>query len=53
MPELGRGLQQLLDFDGDVEAVMARNFEVTMMDSRQRDDTSGAVAGCLLSPHRP
>lgn len=28
MPELGRGLQQLLDFDGDVEATFARNFEV-------------------------
>lgn len=28
MPELGRGLQQLLDFDGDVEAVFARSFEV-------------------------
>eukprot|EP00192_Tetraselmis_astigmatica_P000681 CAMPEP_0117695176 /NCGR_PEP_ID=MMETSP0804-20121206/27995_1 /TAXON_ID=1074897 /ORGANISM="Tetraselmis astigmatica, Strain CCMP880" /LENGTH=1085 /DNA_ID=CAMNT_0005509221 /DNA_START=121 /DNA_END=3379 /DNA_ORIENTATION=- len=28
MPELGRGLQQLLDFDGDVEEVFARNFEV-------------------------
>lgn len=28
MPELGRGLQQLLDFDGDVEATFARSFEV-------------------------
>ncbi len=28
MPELGRGLQQLLDFEGDVEATFARNFEV-------------------------
>jgi hypothetical protein len=27
MPELARGLQQLLDFDGDVEATFARNFE--------------------------
>jgi ubiquitin-protein ligase E3 A len=25
-PELGRGLQQLLDFDGDVEATFARDF---------------------------
>ena len=28
MPELGRGLQQLLDFDGDVEATFAQSFEV-------------------------
>jgi hypothetical protein len=28
MPELGRGLQQLLDFEGDVEATFARSFEV-------------------------
>ena len=28
MPELGRGLQQLLDFDGNVEGTFARSFEV-------------------------
>ena len=28
MPELSRGLQQLLDFEGDVEATFARSFEV-------------------------
>ena len=28
MPELGRGLQQLLDFDGDVESTFAQSFEV-------------------------
>ena len=28
MPELARGLQQLLDFEGDVEATFARNFVV-------------------------
>ena len=28
MPELGRGLEQLLDFDGDVEATFAQSFEV-------------------------
>ena len=28
MPELSRGLQQLLDFEGDVEATFARAFEV-------------------------
>ena len=27
MPELGRGLQQLLDFEGDVEGTFARSFE--------------------------
>jgi ubiquitin-protein ligase E3 A len=27
-PDLGRGLQQLLDFDGDVEEVFCRSFEV-------------------------
>lgn len=27
-PELGRGLQQLLDFEGDVEGVFCRCFEV-------------------------
>lgn len=27
MPELGRGLRQLLDFDGNVEEVFQRNFE--------------------------
>ena len=30
LPELGRGLQQLLDFDGDVEATFARNFEARL-----------------------
>ena len=28
MPELGRGLQALLDFEGDVEATFAQSFEV-------------------------
>ena len=28
MPELSRGLQQLLDFEGDVETTFARAFEV-------------------------
>eukprot|EP00803_Ostreobium_quekettii_P009976 evm.model.scf_2796.2 EVM.evm.TU.scf_2796.2 scf_2796:5567-19194(-) len=28
MPELGRGLQQLLDFEGDVEETFLRTFEV-------------------------
>ena len=28
MPELSRGLQQLLDFEGNVEATFARSFEV-------------------------
>eukprot|EP00300_Choanocystis_sp_HF-7_P025013 c26636_g1_i1.p1 GENE.c26636_g1_i1~~c26636_g1_i1.p1 ORF type:complete len:429 (+),score=0.29 c26636_g1_i1:47-1288(+) len=28
-PDLGRGLQRLLDFDGDVEDVYCRNFEIT------------------------
>lgn len=28
MPALSRGLQQLLDFEGDVEATFARAFEV-------------------------
>ena len=28
MPELGRGLQALLDFEGDVEATFAQAFEV-------------------------
>ena len=28
MPELSRGLQQLLDFEGDAEATFARSFEV-------------------------
>eukprot|EP00873_Tetraselmis_striata_P041803 jgi/Tetstr1/462067/TSEL_007137.t1 len=28
MPELGRGLQQLLDYDGDVESVFMRSFDV-------------------------
>ena len=28
MPELSRGLQQLLDFEGDVETTFARSFEV-------------------------
>ena len=27
-PELGRGLQQLLDFEGDVESTFLRTFEV-------------------------
>lgn len=28
-PSLGRGLQQLLDFDGDVEAAFARTFQLS------------------------
>lgn len=28
MPELGRGLQQLLDFEGNVESTFAQSFEV-------------------------
>eukprot|EP00903_Cladosiphon_okamuranus_P014085 g13092.t1 len=28
-PDLGRGLQQLLDFDGDVEATFARTFQIS------------------------
>ena len=27
-PEVGRGLQQLLDLEGDVEGIVSRNFEV-------------------------
>jgi hypothetical protein len=30
MPELGRGLQQLLDYDGDVENVFMRSFDVCL-----------------------
>ena len=28
-PALGRGLQQLLDFDGDVESTFARTFQIS------------------------
>ena len=28
MPALGRGLQQLLDFEGDVEGTFCRTFQV-------------------------
>lgn len=28
-PSLGRGLQQLLDFEGDVEAVFSRTFQIS------------------------
>lgn len=28
-PSLGRGLQQLLDFEGDVEAVFERSFQIS------------------------
>lgn len=28
-PSLGRGLQQLLDFDGDVEATFSRTFQIS------------------------
>jgi hypothetical protein len=32
-PELGKGLQQLLDFDGDVEGVFCRTFQVHALSS--------------------
>lgn len=43
MPELGRGLRQLLDFDGNVEEVFQRNFEYSY-------EVFGAVKTVELKP---
>ncbi len=43
MPELARGLQQLLDFEGDVEATFARNFVA-------EHDFFGAIRTVELKP---
>lgn len=48
MPELGRGLQQLLEFDGDVEETYCRHFAITY-DVFGEEKT---VLGCCASPAR-
>lgn len=43
-PSLGNGLQQLLDFDGDVEATFCRNFVI------ERKATDGSIKSIPLCP---
>lgn len=48
-PELGRGLQQLLDFDGDVEAVFCRRCVLAM----GRGLSQWVFGGLLDQEHPP
>jgi hypothetical protein len=49
--DLGRGLQQLLDFDGDVESVYARHFVVCFFIHKQAALSAYNKAGVHSGDH--